>query len=134
MTLERAWLQRNPDGGSLLVVYDEAEGSFEEVVRAFVTSGLDFDRWFIDMNQEISGIDLRPPPPGGGPEEVVSWEAPGGHRGVGLAFAAPLAEGKADVGRRLMREAFETRKQELTEWVGKEGPQEPDAPQLDGEA
>ena len=78
ITLERAWLQRNPDGSSLLVVYDEAEGSFEEVVQAFVTSGSDFDRWFIELNQEISGIDLRQPPPGGGPEQIGSWEAPGG--------------------------------------------------------
>jgi hypothetical protein len=115
MTLERAWLQHNPDGSSLLVVYDEAEGGFEEVLRAFVSSGSDFDRWFLELNQEISGIDLRQPPPGGGPEHIGSWEAPGGRRGQGLAFAAPLAEGKADASRQLIREAFETRKQELTE-------------------
>jgi hypothetical protein len=115
LTLEGAWLQRNPDGSSLLVVYDEAEGSFEEVVRAFVTSGSDFDRWFLELNQEISGIDFRQPPPGGGPEHIGSWEAAGGRRGKGLAFAAPLAESKADAGTQFIREAFETRKQELTE-------------------
>jgi hypothetical protein len=115
LTLERAWLQRNPDGSSLLVVYDEAEGSFEDVVRAFVSSGSDFDRWFIEQNQEISGIDFRQPLPGGGPEHIGSWEAPGGRRGKGLAFAAPLAAGKADAGRKLIGEAFETRKQDLTE-------------------
>jgi hypothetical protein len=115
LTLESAWLQRNRDGSSLLVVYDEAEGSFEDVVRAFVTSGSDFDIWFIELNQEISGIDLRQPPPGGGPEHIGSWEAPGGRRGTGLAFAAPLAKGKAEAGTTLIREAFETRRQELTE-------------------
>jgi hypothetical protein len=116
LTLERAWLQRNPDDSTILVVYDEAEGSFEDVVRAFVSSGSDFDRWFLEQNQEISGIDFRQPPPGGGPEHIGSWEAPGGgRRGKGLAFAAPLAEGKADAGRQLIREAFETRKEDLTE-------------------
>ena len=115
LTLERAWLQRNPDGSTLVVVYNEAEGGMEDVVRAFLTSGLDFDNWFLNVNQEVSGIDFRQPPPGGPPEHIGSWEAPDGGRGRGLGFAAPLAEGKAGAGREFMREAFESRRQELTE-------------------
>ena len=115
ITLERAWLQRNPDGSTLLVVYDEAERGFVDVVRAFVTSGLEYDRWFLDLNQEISGIDFRQPPAeAAGPEHVASWEAPGGGRGKGVAFAAPLAEGKTEAARAWAQEAFEKRREELT--------------------
>jgi hypothetical protein len=115
ITVERVYLQRNPDGSSLFVVYVEAAGGMADVTGTFTTSGSDFDRWFLDVNQEISGIDFRQPPPGGGPEHVASWEDPGGGRGAGLAFAVPLLPGKAGAFRAWAREAFESRRQELTE-------------------
>jgi hypothetical protein len=115
ITMERVYLQRNPDGSNLFVVYVEAAGGMTDVIGTFATSGSDFDQWFLDVNQEISGIDFRQPSPGGGPEPVASWEDPGGGRGAGLAFAMPLLPGKAEALRAWAREAFETRRQELTE-------------------
>jgi hypothetical protein len=115
LTMERAFLQQAPDGSSLIVIYGESEGSFEDVRRAFATSGSDFDEWFLRVNQEISGIDFRQAGPGGAPEHVASWEAPSGARGKGLAFAAPLQPGKTDAGRAWAKEAFEDRKDEMTE-------------------
>ena len=47
---------------NLLVVYVEAGGGTADVIGAFAGSGLDFDRWFLDVNQEITGIDFRQPP------------------------------------------------------------------------
>jgi len=115
LTMERAFLQKSPDGSNLIVIYGESEGSFEDVRRAFATSGSDFDEWFLRVNQEVSGIDFRQPGPGGAPEHIASWEAPSGARGRGLAFAAPLQPGKTDAGRAWAKEAFENRKGELTE-------------------
>lgn len=115
ITVERVYLQHNPDGGNLFVVYAEAAGGMADTIGTFTTSGSDFDRWFLDVNQEISGIDFRQPPPGGGPEHVASWEDPGGGRGTGLAFAVPLLPGRAGALRAWAREAFESRRQELTE-------------------
>jgi hypothetical protein len=115
ITVERVYLQRNPDGSNLLVVYAEAAGGMADVIGTFIASGSDFDRWFLDVNQEITGIDFRQPSPGGGPEHVASWEGPGGGRGAGLAFAVPLLPGKAEALRAWAREAYESRRQELTE-------------------
>ena len=115
ITVERVYLQRNPDGSNLFVVYAEAAGGMGDVIGTFVSSGSDFDRWFLDVNQEISGIDFRQPPPGGGPEHVASWEDPGGGRGAGLAFAVPVLPGKAEALRAWGREAYESRHWELTE-------------------
>ncbi len=115
ITMERVYLQRNPDGGNLLVVYAEAAGGMADVIGTFATSGSDFDQWFLDVNQEIAGIDFRQPPPGGGPEQVASWEDPGAGRGRGLAFAVPLLPGKAEALRAWAREAFDARRRELTE-------------------
>jgi hypothetical protein len=115
ITMERVYVQRNPDGGNLLVVYVEAGGGTAEVIGTFAASGSDFDRWFPDVNQEITGIDFRQPAPGSGPEHVAGWEDPGGGRGAGLAFAVPLPPGKAEALRGWAREAFGSRRQELTE-------------------
>jgi hypothetical protein len=115
ITLERVFHQPNPDGTNLFVIYTEAAGGLADVIRAFATSGSDFDRWFFDVNQEITGIDFRRPPPGSGPEHLASWEDPSGRRGSGLAFAAPLLPGKAEAGRAWAQEAFQARRPELAE-------------------
>jgi hypothetical protein len=114
VTMERVYLQSNPDGSKLFVIYVEAaEGA--DPIGTFASSGSDFDRWFLDVNQEITGIDFRQPAPGGGPEHVASWAEPGGSRGTGLAFAVPLLPGKAGALRAWAREAFDDRRQQLTE-------------------
>jgi hypothetical protein len=115
VTMERVYLQRNPDGSNSLVVYVEAGGVMADVIGAFSGSGSEFDRWFLDVNQEITGIDFRDLAPGSGPEHVAGWEDPGGARGAGLAFAVPLLPGKAEALRRWAREAYGSRRQELTE-------------------
>ena len=114
VTMERVFLQDNPDGSKLFVIYVEAAGD-TDVIGTFVNSGADFDRWFLDVNQEITGIDFRQPAPGGGPEHLASWEEPGGGRGTGLAFAMPLLPGKAEGLRAWAHEAFDSRRRELTE-------------------
>src|SRR3989442_1066303 len=115
LTLERTYVQRNPDGSTLLVVYAEGGGSMGDVARAFATSGIPFDQWFMDMNQDLSGIDFRRPPPGGGPEHIASWEAPSGARGKGIALCAPLLPNKTEAGKSWAKEAFEDRREEMTE-------------------
>jgi len=115
VTVERVYLQSNPDASKLFVIYVEAAGHTADVAGAFATSGSDFDRWFLDVNQEITGIDFGRPALGGGPEHIASWEEAGGSRGTGLAFAVPLLPGKAEALRAWAREAFDSRRQELTE-------------------
>jgi hypothetical protein len=115
ITMERVYLQRNPDGSNLLVVYVEAAGGLADVTRAFATSESEFDRWFFEVNQEISGIDFRQPR-GDGPEHLASWEDTTiASRGTGLGFAAPALPGKTEAGRAWAREAFQARRDELTE-------------------
>ena len=38
LTMERVFLQKNPDGGHLMVIYGEANGSFSDVQRASPSS------------------------------------------------------------------------------------------------
>jgi len=113
VTMERVYHQSNPDGSNLFVIYVEAGDA--DVIGTFATSGSDFDQWFLDVNQQITGIDFRQPTPGGGPEHVAGWEEPGGSRGTGLAVAVPLLPGKAEALRAWAGEAFGSRRQELTE-------------------
>src|SRR5438067_9520428 len=59
VTVERAYLQKNPDGSTLVVAYLETDRPFGEVMRALVSSDLPIDRLFLDKNQEATGIDFR---------------------------------------------------------------------------
>jgi hypothetical protein len=115
VSMERVYLQSNPDGSKLFVIYVEAAGDTADVAGTFATSGSGFDQWFLDVNQEITGIDFRQPAAGGGAEHIASWAEPGGSRGTGLAFAVPLLPGKAEALRAWAREAFDSRRRELTE-------------------
>jgi len=115
VAVERVYLQDNPDGSKLFVIYVEAAGDTSDVLGTFANSDSDFDRWFLDVNQEITGIDFRQPAPGGGAEHIASWAEPGGSRGTGLAFAVPLLPGKAGALRGWAAEAFDSRRGELTE-------------------
>ena len=116
VTLERAFLQRNPDGSSLVVAYLEGERSFGEMMGSVVSSDIPLDRYFIDKNREATGIDFAAGPQGPEPELVGEWVAAsaGGSR-KGFAFAAPLQAGKTELARQFAREAYTTRQAEMAE-------------------
>jgi hypothetical protein len=113
--VERVYLQATPMG-NIVIAYVEAERSFAEVTQVLTTSDLEIDRKFIDMVAEIHEIDVRQPPAGPPPETIGEWVDPQvTTRRKGLAFVAPVLPGKDDAGRAFAREAFVTRKAELTE-------------------
>lgn len=49
-----------------------------DVIRPFATAGLDFDQWFLELNQ-VSGIGFHQPPPDGMP---VAWYPAGPKAGA----------------------------------------------------
>jgi len=115
VTVERAYIQNNPDGSSLVLAYLETEGSFSEAMKALIDSEIPLDRYFVEKNTEATGVDFRVMQ-GGEPEMVGQWVAPGNPpRARGLAFAAPLQAGKTDAARAFSREAYVDRKAEFTE-------------------
>jgi hypothetical protein len=117
VSLERAYLQRNPDGSMAVIAYAEGDRSFGEVLGMYLSSDAPLDRYFIDRNAEVTGIDFRNAPPSGPePELVGEWaEADGGARKRGFAFAAPLQPGKTDAGRRFAQQAYVVRGAELAQ-------------------
>jgi hypothetical protein len=116
VSLERAYLQKNPDGGALVVAYVEAQGGFGAVVRSYLSSDLELDRYFIDKNSEATGIDFAAGPQGPEPELVGEWVTSGTtDRQRGMAFAAPLRPGMTETARRFAQAAYATRKAEMTE-------------------
>lgn len=116
ISLERAYLQQNPDGSSIVVAYLETRGSFEDVMRALLSSDMPVDRYFIDKNTEATGIDFSAGPQGPAPEVVGEFvDSATSSRGKGLAFAAPLQPGKTDLARQFANEAYVTRKSEMAE-------------------
>ncbi|HEY1295347.1 MAG TPA: DUF6176 family protein [Chloroflexota bacterium] len=116
VTLERAYLQRNPDGTSLVVAYLEANRGFRELMATLVDSDIALDREFIAGNSEATGVDFSAGLQGPEPELVGEYVASGASgRGRGFAFAAPLQPGKTDDARRFAREAYATRRTELAE-------------------
>jgi hypothetical protein len=116
VSLERAYLQKNPDGGALVVAYVEAKGGFGDIVAKYVTSDLDLDRYFVKKNSEATGIDFAAGPQGPEPELVGEWVASGStSRQRGMAFVAPLQPGKTDAARKFAQEAYATRKAEMAD-------------------
>jgi hypothetical protein len=114
-TVERAYLQATPMG-TILIAYAEADRDFPEWNRALISSDLEIDRRFIEMVAEIHGVDIRQEPAGPPPETIGEWVDPEvTTRRKGLGFVAPVLPGKDDAGRAFAREAFVTRKAELTE-------------------
>jgi steroid delta-isomerase-like uncharacterized protein len=66
---EVSFHQQTPDGEFLIITW---EGEF--VAWALLNMGAgedDFTNWFVDQVRELHGFDLRQPPPGELPEEVV---------------------------------------------------------------
>jgi len=116
VSVERAYLQKNLDGSTLVIAYLEADRSFAEVMKAMLSSESALDRYFIDTNGEATGIDFRAGPLGPDPELVGPWIAPGTtSRQRGFAFAAPLQPGKTEAARQFAQEAFVTRRDDHTQ-------------------
>ncbi len=62
LTDHRAWLQKNPDGSSVVIVIAEGPGA-ETFMGEFATSDHEFDKWFKESVVEIHGFDFSAPPP-----------------------------------------------------------------------
>jgi hypothetical protein len=62
LTDHRAWLQKNPDGSSLVLVVVEGPGA-ETMMGEFPTSDNEFDKWFTEKVVEVHGFDFSAPPP-----------------------------------------------------------------------
>jgi hypothetical protein len=113
-TLERMYVQETPMG-TITIAYMESERAFAENARLFASSDLQIDSRYVELVEEVHGVDLRRPRDGGPPETVGAWTDPKvTTRRKGLAFIAPLLPGKLDEGRAFAREAFEKRVAELT--------------------
>jgi len=114
VTMERAYLQKTPMG-SFVVAYIESERPSSEFMGEIGASNLDIDKEFLRLVKEIHGFDPSQPTGGPQPETIGEWTDPDVRkRGRGMAFTAPLIPGTTDKGRAFSREAFETRKDELT--------------------
>jgi hypothetical protein len=112
-TLERAYLQKTPMG-SFVVAYVETSKELSDWMATLASSDLPIDRRFLEMVQELHGLDLTQPMPGPLPETLAAWVDPQvSTPGRGMAFTAPLAQGKTEAGRAFVREAFEARRGEL---------------------
>jgi len=122
ITLERAYLQKNPDGTALVVAYLEADRGFGDTMSSLVTSDIPLDRYFIEKNNEATGMDFGAGPQGPGPELVGQWVAPGASsREKGFAFAAPLQPGKTAAAREFAREAYTARQAEMAQSRASQG-------------
>jgi hypothetical protein len=104
ITMERAYEQPTPMG-TFVIGYLESERDFGETMAAIGASDLQVDRDFRAALKDVHGFDSSQPPPGPPPAQ----------RKRGLAFCAPIAPGRSDVGRAFMKEAFVARRDELTE-------------------
>jgi hypothetical protein len=116
VTLERAYLQNNPDGTSLVVAYLEADRGFGAMMGALLESDIPLDKYFIEKNAEATGINFAAGPQGPDPELVGEWIDPqASRRQKGFAFAAPLQPGKSAAAREFAKEAYVTRQKEMAE-------------------
>ena len=114
--VEKAYLQTNPDGSVLCIAYLDGEHTFNEGLKVLTSSDRPIDRYFVQKNYDITGIDFRTAPPGPEPELIARWTAPGSTtRGRGFGFAAPLRPGAIEAARAFTREAYETRRKEMDE-------------------
>jgi len=62
ITDHRAWLQKNPDGSSVVIVVIDGPGA-ESLMGEFATSDNEFDKWFAEKVAEVHGFDFSAPPP-----------------------------------------------------------------------
>jgi hypothetical protein len=60
ITRQAVWHQQTPDGGTLAIVYIEAEDP--DAHQRFVSSHTDISRWFVEEMQGVHGRDVSHPP------------------------------------------------------------------------
>lgn len=112
--MERAYEQVTPMG-TFVIAYLESERPFGETTAAMTRSDLAIDADFIRAIKEVHGFDATQPPQGEPPELLADWvDEAVTTRKRGLAFCAPVMPGATETGRAFAREAYETRRDELT--------------------
>jgi hypothetical protein len=62
ITEHRAWLQKNPDGSSVVIIVADGPGA-ETLMGEFTTSDNEFDKWFTEQAAQAHGFDFSAPPP-----------------------------------------------------------------------
>ncbi|MGH7685908.1 MAG: hypothetical protein ACREN2_03725 [Candidatus Dormibacteria bacterium] len=112
--MERAYEMVTPMG-TFLVVYFESDRPFEECAAAIARSDHPVDLAFVAAVKEVHGVDITQPP-AGPPSELLAEYADDTvtSRKRGLAFCAPLMPGTDEIGRAFSKEAYTTRRDELT--------------------
>jgi hypothetical protein len=114
ITLERVYMMNTPTG-NFVIAYFESLKPIAETLAAPASSDLAIDKDFVRKGKEVHGVDLTTPPPGPTPEVIGEWSDPAvTERKRGFAFTVPVIPGKEEVGRAFAREAFVTRRDELT--------------------
>lgn len=114
VTLERAYEMATPMG-TFLISYIESERPFAETSAEAGRSDLAIDKAFAAAIKEVHGFDISVPPPGPPPEVLGDWvDEAVTERKRGLAFCAPVLPGQDEFGRATSKEAYETRRDELT--------------------
>jgi len=112
--VERAYEQVTPMG-TFVISYLETERPFAETSAILGRSELPIDRDFVQAIKDVHGFDVTQPPPGEPPEVLADWvdEAVSDHK-RGLAFCAPVIPGASNKARTFVKEAYETRRDDLT--------------------
>ena len=112
--MERVYEQATPMG-TFVIAYLESDRPFAETTAAMNRSDLSIDADFIRAIKEVHGFDATQPPPGEPPELLADWvDETVTTRKRGHAFCAPVMPGATERGRAFAREAYETRRDELT--------------------
>lgn len=114
VSLERAYQMATPMG-TFLITYLESERPFAKTSAEAASSDLAVDKAFAAAVLDVHGFDITQPPPGPPPEVLGDWaDDTVTERRRGLAFCAPVAPGQSEFGRGVSKEAYETRREELT--------------------
>lgn len=115
ITMERAYEMVTPMG-TFLVVYFEGDRPFEETSAEVARSSHPVDLAFVAAIKEVHGIDITQPPPPGPPAELLAdyVDDASTSRKRGLAFCVPVLPGADEIGRAFTKEAYVTRRDELT--------------------
>ena len=119
ITLERVWIQRNPPGWEgqagqyMMNLYVETESSSGSGAALKVFhSGSEFDKRFLELSREITGLEFAPGALGVTRKNVASWSDGSKQRYPGLMFTTPFQRGKRDA-KGFRTEMYEKRSSEL---------------------